>query len=218
MLTGKSGKKEAKLPHGAATWKQGWGWKWIPPSLIGMSNVKPYSLPKGVTPRGARTTGRTPVETIQLVGGGSMPTISVNLGKVNVYVAENAGGIAFEGKGELTDVGTMGSTTVGMSSPAKGHAYAADYYPQHSVSRTAISTGHVNRLTRGVNRPEALAGLQPSAEPQLETVSLSALSASSTKAATTSVRKLTNRAKLSSKRPRRTNRTPAEPTMGGIRL
>lgn len=176
ILRGRGGKKEVQLPRGAATWKQGWGWKWIPPELIGKTNVKPYTLPRGVTPKGARITGRTPAETIQLVGGGTLPTISVNLGKVNVYVAENASGIAFEGRGDLTDVGTMGSTTVGMSAPAKGHAYALETIPLESASPLP---------SKGVRTP---------------------------------VRKGVNRANLSGRRPRRTNRKPAEPVMGGIRL
>ena len=103
------GETEGPLPEGTDIWKQGAFWKAIPPKESG---VKPFSSRKA--PAGARTGGRTPQETFQVVGGQPMIEADVDLGMVDVFVDEE--GVKFKGHGERTDVGKrIRSKTKGMT-------------------------------------------------------------------------------------------------------
>lgn len=97
------------------TWKQGFDWKYIPP---------PYDQPEPISlgetpPIGAKYTGgRTPGETLQIIGqaGASVPSrIAIDLGVVDILIRDGQE-IQFESGGLDTDVGeSLGSPTEGMS-------------------------------------------------------------------------------------------------------
>lgn len=107
---------ELALTAGSLAWKMGWTWKYIPPPW---DQKKPISLPRGVVPAGARIGGRTPRETVQMIGvpGSKVPkSASIDLGVVDVYITNYGRSIRFGGHGEETDVGkSLGSTTTGMT-------------------------------------------------------------------------------------------------------
>ena len=79
---------------------------------------KPLTLPRGVAPRGARLGGRTPQETIQMIGKSRAvvpQNIDIDLGVVDAFITNAGQNIGFRGKGELTNVGSrIASTTQGM--------------------------------------------------------------------------------------------------------
>jgi len=114
------GKAPARLaeviPENSYAWKQGIYWKYIPPPY---DMDKPITMPKGVAPQGAKIGGRTPQETIQMVGlkeGVTPKDVSIDLGVVDAFITAGGTRITFAGKGEGTNVGTrIPSTTKGMS-------------------------------------------------------------------------------------------------------
>ena len=140
-------------------------WKWIPREDYITGAAKPRTLPRGVTPIGARFTDqRTPDTTIQMIGdpGASVPDVDVDLGVSDIFIRNQAQDITFGGSGLMTNVGegvdspAMGMTVnggAGISRPAM-----TDYYPPHSVSRPAIAktdeplSGEI--AVRGINRPK----------------------------------------------------------------
>lgn len=104
------------IEAGAIAFLMGMFWKYIPPPW---DMDKPLTLPKGVVPEGARLDGRTPQETIQMIGVSTAvvpESISIDLGIVDVFISDFGRNIEFRGKGEGTDVGErLPSTTQGMS-------------------------------------------------------------------------------------------------------
>jgi hypothetical protein len=115
---GKKGKKEVTIPGGSIAWKQGIVWKYIPPPW---KQEKPITLrhaPHGAT----KTGGRTPQETIQMIGKpqAKVPkSASIDLGVVDIFIDDYGQKIRFTGHGETTSVGqSMASATKGMSIPA----------------------------------------------------------------------------------------------------
>lgn len=108
------------IAEGSYAWLQGIYWKYIPPPY---DQDKPITLPRGLAPKGARLGGRTPQETIQMIGrsrkgrkGVKPKDISIDLGIVDAFITAGGTRIAFTGKGELTDVGKrIPSPTQGMS-------------------------------------------------------------------------------------------------------
>ncbi len=161
--------RQARLPSNSVAWRQGMFWKWIPREDF-KDGVKPRTLPRGLTPVGAKFTDlRTPQETVQIIGdtGVSVPDFRVDLGKTDIAITDRAQSIIYAGRGEKTDVGNrIPNTTQGMtveSTPRdeRGHAYARKVYPAHSVSRTAISDESKEPVRSGeettasdVNRPK----------------------------------------------------------------
>ena len=61
---GVDGKGRKRIPVGSLTWKQGWDWKYIPPPY---NQLKPISL-GNTPPSGAVRMGKTPFETLQIIG------------------------------------------------------------------------------------------------------------------------------------------------------
>jgi hypothetical protein len=75
----------------------------------------------GKKPAGWVEKGRTPQETLQIIGrpGASIPqTVSFNLGVVDGLINTQKMSIDFSGGGLTTDVGKLGNPTTGMSIPA----------------------------------------------------------------------------------------------------
>lgn len=113
---GTTDNKRPKLPSGSYTWRQGVvGWYSITPPF---RTRKPIfsKLP----PVGAVVGGRTPRETIQLIGkyGGKTPkVIHADIGVTDVYIkGGNKPTIDFKGGGLSTNVGTrIPSNTTGMA-------------------------------------------------------------------------------------------------------
>jgi hypothetical protein len=135
----RGGTTTQQIPEGSLTWKQGLFWKWIPRSDF-KDGVKPRTLPQGVTPIGAKNTHlRTPSDTIQVVGKGSVPDIRADLGKTDLFITNNARNIVFKGRGEKTNVGErVTSNTTGMTigeGTGVNRTTMTGFYPQHSVSR-----------------------------------------------------------------------------------
>ncbi len=130
---------QRKVPEGALAWKQGIFWKYIPAPW---TNSKPKTLPRGTVPIGARVGGRTPAETIQIIGepGARVPqAVSVDLGVVDIYIF-NGRDIRFSGRGEQTDVGeSLSETGTGMSIPAVARDFGHHRQTRHSVSKTSTS-------------------------------------------------------------------------------
>lgn len=107
------------LPDGSYAWKQGMVWKFITPPF---TQRKPRTLTKGSTPRGAiRTDGRTPQETIQIIGklANNTPSlVTVDMGMTDAFIERRGRELTifFSGKGDRTDVGRrIVSNTQGMS-------------------------------------------------------------------------------------------------------
>jgi len=167
-------------------------WKWIPPEDF-KSGAKPRTLPKGVSPIGANTSGgNSPYTTVQRIGssGAFVPDVSIDLGIADIYVSNQGQDIRFSGKGRQTNVGErIASTTQGMSVPTKGHAYAKK--ATHSVSRTAIQADTDE--------------LGPYFDEDLNWLS-------------EKPRRKVNRTKMSKKLPRRSKKANMASQMGGIRL
>ncbi|MDD4985203.1 MAG: hypothetical protein PHQ43_05355 [Dehalococcoidales bacterium] len=153
------GAGDVDIPPGSVAFKSGLFWKYVPPPW---NQSKPITLGKGQTPRGADTSGgNSPYTTVQMIGRANARVpklISIDAGVVDIFI-EHGRDIRFSGGGTRTDVGTrLPSTTQGMSVDDIGGGVSrpdmTDVYPEHSVSRTAISAGEVSRPVRGVNRPE----------------------------------------------------------------
>jgi hypothetical protein len=108
------GQTYAKVPKGSIAWRQGVVWKYIPPPW---TQEKPISLKQA--PLGAKTGGRTPKETIQMIGqpGSPVPrTVSVDLGIADILIEDYGKRITFTGHGLETSVGhSMAGPTRGMS-------------------------------------------------------------------------------------------------------
>ena len=125
-LGGAGGETTQEIPPGSIAWKQGMFWKWIPQEDF-KDGAKPRTLPKGIVPVGAKTGGRTPTETIQIVGRGTKgvpESLSVDLGITDAFITNYGTKIAFSGKGLMTDVGErVPGPTVGMSVPASEDVY-----------------------------------------------------------------------------------------------
>lgn len=146
-LPSKTGYKERRvpIPPGAIAFKYGWTWRYIPPDDFGTAR-KPQSLPRGVVPMGADTSGgNSPYTTIQVIGKSKSPVpemIAVDIGIADVFVTDYGRKISFAGKGQKTDVGErIPSTTQGMSVGRAGtnRPEMGTVYPKHSISRTAMS-------------------------------------------------------------------------------
>jgi len=155
---------KARLPGNSVTWRQGMFWKWIPREDF-KDGVKPRTLPRGLTPIGAKFTDlKTPQETVQVIGatGIPVPDFRVDLGKTDISITDQAQTIRYTGKGERTNVGSrIPNTTQGMTvdggAEAKGHAYAKPVKERNSVSRTADSQEEPVRgrtSVRGISRPK----------------------------------------------------------------
>jgi hypothetical protein len=91
-------------------------WKYIPPPW---TQNKPITLAKGVQPKDSIRTGRTPEETIQMIGtaGAKVPQqVTVDLGVADIEISDYGQRISYTGRGERTNVGDrIQSNTVGMS-------------------------------------------------------------------------------------------------------
>jgi hypothetical protein len=115
-------KKQVTIPDGSIAWRQGAPFgkdqiKYIPPPY---DQLKPISL-IGVELVGWVDKGRTPSETIQVIGDDTnVPEeITIDLGVTDIRISDFARKIEFTGKGLLTDVGQrITGTTTGMSVPA----------------------------------------------------------------------------------------------------
>jgi len=137
-LSGDKGAREKKIPAGSIAFKQGIFWKYIPPPY---DQPKPITLPKGVSPTGADTSGgNSPYTTVQRIGGSgsAIPEkIAIDLGVTDAFITNSGGKISFSGSGEETNVGErIDSPTKGMT---VGHAYAGD---------------NASRQVRGISRPD----------------------------------------------------------------
>ncbi len=146
----------AAIPEGSIAYKKGLFWKYIPPQDF-RDGVKPQTLPRGVAPRGADTSGgNSPYTTIQRIGTSDARVperISVDEGVVDAFITSSGDKIGYSGGGLETNVGDRDpSPTKGMS--VKGHAYARETYPEQSVSRTAISAEETSVERKGVSRTE----------------------------------------------------------------
>jgi hypothetical protein len=211
--------KKARLPDGSLAWRQGWTWKWVPKEdwLAGRGR-KPRSLGKGITPVGARFTDlRSARDTVQMIGdpGAAVPDVSVDLGVADIHITDQAQSIQYVGKGEATNVGErIESTTQGMTVGAaggKGHAYAGDVYPAHSVSRTAIAAGEAETSVRGVNRPKIAKETQEIVTEDFKGIEgLTDADVAALLGVERRPRKASSRVKVSRKQPKRSRRV--EPT------
>ncbi len=122
------------LPLGTITWKQGMFYKSIPP---------PYKILKPITTRypiaGYKASGRTPQETIQVVGGARIPhDISIDLGVVDIFIEAGTDKpiISFAGGGVKTDVGKrIFGPIAGISIPGAGTPRAPSVRYKVGVTR-----------------------------------------------------------------------------------
>lgn len=84
------GKGRFRAPVGSIVWKQGLFWKFVPPPY----ERKPITTK--LIPRGARLTGRTPKQTLQIIGGRiTKETVFVDMGIVVVRVSDWGNDIDF---------------------------------------------------------------------------------------------------------------------------
>lgn len=108
--------KKKEVEAGSIAWKMGMFWKYIPPPW---DMDKPITLPRGVAPERAKVDGRTPQETIQMIGTSRAvvpESISIDLGIIDAFITGRGRNIEFRGKGLETDVGErLPSPTRGMS-------------------------------------------------------------------------------------------------------
>ncbi len=113
--------KEVEVPPGSIVWRMGAlkggdVIKYIPPPY---TQLKPITL-VGRRPVGYRDLGKTPRETIQIIGTAEKipKRVSVDLGIADILILDGKR-IEFTGGGLMTDVGTrIPATTMGMSIPA----------------------------------------------------------------------------------------------------
>jgi len=109
--------EKARLPFGSIAFKQGAFWKYIPPPY---DQPKPITLPRGITPIGADTSGgNSPYTTVQKIGESDAivpENIAIDKGVVDAFISKQGSQIRFAGEGERTNVGTrIDSPTMGMS-------------------------------------------------------------------------------------------------------
>jgi len=137
-------------------------WKYIPPPY---DMDKPLTLPRGVAPKGAKIGGRTPQETVQMIGTSRSvvpQSISIDLGIVDAFITNRGRNIEFRGKGELTDVGErIPLTTQGMSVDG---AYPGMPVYTEEVSRPKISKKKPKRKGKrlsGFDYMTTLKGFRP---------------------------------------------------------
>jgi hypothetical protein len=109
-----------KVPPGTWAWKQGIGWRWVPPPY---DAKKPYF--SFVPPEGAvNTDKRTPEETIQIIGSrDKVPErVSIDLGVEDIFLKKSPRpSIRFTGGGLKTIVGQrIMVPEKGMSIPSSG--------------------------------------------------------------------------------------------------
>jgi hypothetical protein len=109
-----------KVPPGTWAWKQGIGWRWVPPPY---DAKKPYF--SFVPPKGAvNTDKRTPEETIQIIGPkDKVPErVSIDLGVEDIFLKKSPKpSIRFTGGGLKTIVGQrIMVPEKGMSIPSSG--------------------------------------------------------------------------------------------------
>jgi len=100
------------VPKGSIAWRQGLFWKYIPPPW---TQEKPFTLKN--PPHGAKTGGRTPRETVQMIGTpeAKVPkSVSVHLGVVDLLIDNYGQTITFTGKKRTV----YKVPTKGMSIPA----------------------------------------------------------------------------------------------------
>ena len=124
------------IPNGSIAWRQGIFWKFIPPPW---NQQKPITLKN--PPHGAiNTGGRTPQQTIQMIGksGARVPkTASVDLGVVDILIDDYGKAIRFVGRGLETQVGSLSKTT-GMSVPGASAGFRRKVrivHPEKTVHR-----------------------------------------------------------------------------------
>ena len=103
-----------RITAGSILWLQGFDWKYIPPPY---DQARPISLGR-TPPLGAKIGGRTPQETLQIVGQprASVPDkVAIDLGIMDIVIHRGRD-IEFRSGGAETDVGTtLPSPTTGMS-------------------------------------------------------------------------------------------------------
>lgn len=114
-------KKRRRVPKGTIAFRMGMFWKCLPPPW---EQNKLITLSRGVAPLGADVRGRTPQETLQVIGEpeSEVPeTISIDLGVTDAEIIGGGKVIRFAGGGQFTDVGDrIYSPTRGISIPSKG--------------------------------------------------------------------------------------------------
>jgi hypothetical protein len=114
VLSGAGGTGGRQIELGSIAWKQGFDWKYIPPPY---TDHKPQSLGR-IPPVGARAGGRTPAETLQIIGKSDSRVpekVALDLGWSDVEILRGRE-IRFAGGGLNTNVGSrIENTTQGMS-------------------------------------------------------------------------------------------------------
>jgi len=101
-----------EIPPGSITWKQGIFWKYIPPPWL---QDKPITIK--TAPVGAILKGRTPAQTIQMIGkpGAEVPeSFVIDMGVTDIYVSDYGKKIKFKGRGLKTRASGVRSRTKGM--------------------------------------------------------------------------------------------------------
>ncbi len=106
-----------EVTPGTLAWRQGAFYRWIPPPW---NQLKPKS--SRTPPIGFVERGRTPRETVQIIGkpDSKVPkSVSIDLGVVDIFIEDYGKTIRFKGEGETTIAGeSIQSPTMGMSVPA----------------------------------------------------------------------------------------------------
>jgi hypothetical protein len=124
-------------------------WKFIPPPW---TQQKPITLK--YPPVGARTGGRTPQQTVQMIGTpkARVPkTVSVDLGVVDILIEDYGRKITFTGGGLKTSVGqNLPGATRGMSIDGGKLVLPASFQPK-------------KRIVRKVKRPTKRTWIEPEA-------------------------------------------------------
>lgn len=125
LLDSSTAESKSKLAPGTIVWLSGWCWKIVPPPY---DQLKPIS--SRVPPVGIRRTGRTPAETIQIIGGPAPFTLDLDLGWTDAHIDAGSEEISFKGKGLATDIGKrITSVTTGMSVGTTSDADVANNVP-----------------------------------------------------------------------------------------
>lgn len=153
------GKRRIPVPRGSIAWRQGFVWKYIPPPW---DQDKPFSL--SAPPVGAVVGGRTPRETIQIIGSAGSPVprrVDIDLGWTDITIV---GGrrIVFSGHGVSTDVGRrIVDETKGMSVKEDGMAeydgYGEGYVepaPEQSPPVAPATSGTEDVLDAGIGEDD----------------------------------------------------------------
>lgn len=105
-------KPTTDIPAGSIAWRQGIVWKYIPPPWL---QDKPIST--RMAPTGATLGGRTPAQTVQMIGkpDASVPeSFVIDMGVTDIYVTDYGKTIKFKGKGLKTRASGVRSRTKGM--------------------------------------------------------------------------------------------------------